>query len=198
MAMIKLLALLAVPAAYFGLLVFGPYYDRLDIQLTLMAILFGANTLRNGWCGSWRTLGMVLPFVLSLLLFGLLFDWLGLMGRTDWTQDSLIKAVVFPNSFLTVKLALESITFRDILSLPGHGHGKRNVILIKAVMDKCIPLLHRYRYFMEISPHFDHKRGKKILRLCAVIIALYISIYRQTENTQQLFDHRTHCLRSKK
>jgi hypothetical protein len=42
----------------------------------------------------------------------------GAFGRTDWLHDSLLKALVFPNSFLAVKLGLESITFRDIVRLP--------------------------------------------------------------------------------
>ena len=116
----------------------------------------------------------------------------------DLAHDSLIKALVFPNSFLAVKLGLEAITFRDIVHLPLGAGGRRNAIVVKAVMEKCAPLLHRYRFFMDLSPHFDGRRFQGFQRLCAVIVAAYISIYGQAEKTQALFDHRTRYLRKEK
>jgi len=117
------------------------------------------------------------------------------MGRTDWMHDSLVKALVFPNSFLAVKLGLEAITFRDLVHLPLGAATRRNAIVLKAVMEKCTPLLHRYRFFMDLTPHFDGRRWSRFLRLCAVIVAAYISIYQQAEKTQALFDHRTRYVR---
>jgi hypothetical protein len=74
---------------------------------------------------------------------------------------------------------------------------RRNAIVLKAVMEKCTPLLHRYRFFMDLTPHFDGRRWSRFQRLCAVIVAAYISIYEQAEKTQALFDHRTSYLRKK-
>lgn len=196
MAGLKVLSVFGLLTAFFGLFVFGPWYGRVELQAALLILFLAAAARRSGLRGALRALLFVLPFVLSLLAFGAVFQWVELLGRTDWLHDSLLKALVFPNSFLAVKLGLESITFRDIVRLPLKPGLRRSAIILKAVMEKCTPLLHRYRFFMDLSPHFDGRRGGRLLRLCAVIVAAYISIYRQTENTQELYDHRTRYLRN--
>ncbi|GAB6112027.1 hypothetical protein [Desulfomicrobium escambiense] len=195
MAGLKVLTIFGLLTAFFGLFVFGPWYGRMELQAALLAILLTAAAWRGGLRSAGRSILFVLPFVLSLLAFGAAFQWAGLMGRTDWLSDSLLKALVFPNSFLIVKLGLESITFRDILGLPLRPGARRNAIVLKAVMEKCTPLLHRYRFFMDLTPHFAGRRSGRFLRLCGVIVAAYISIYQQTEKTLELFDHRTRHLR---
>lgn len=200
MAGLKVLTIFGLQTAFFGLFVFGPWYGRMELQAALLAALLAASASRGGLRAAWRALLFVLPFVLSLLAFGLAFQWAGLMGRTDWLHDSLLKALVFPNSFLAVKLGLESITFRDIVRLPLKQGLRRSAIVLKAVMEKCTPLLHRYRFFMDLTPHFgtaggDRSLRRSFLRLCGAIVATYISIYQQTEKTQELFDHRTRYMR---
>ncbi|KAF5060811.1 hypothetical protein DSECCO2_321790 [anaerobic digester metagenome] len=195
MAGLKVATIIGLLAAFFGVFVFGPWYGTMELQAALLAVLLAAAALRGGLRSAWRSILFVLPFVLSLLAFGLVFQWLGLMGRADWLHDSLLKALVFPNSFLIVKLGLESITFRDIMGLPLRPGARRNAIVLKAVMEKCTPLLHRYRFFMDLTPHFSGRRSGRFLRLCGVIVAAYISIYQQTEKTLELFDHRTRHLR---
>jgi hypothetical protein len=195
MAMLKVSAIFGALGLYFWLFVFGAGYARMDLQAALLILFLAGNTWRSGFRSSVQSLWFILPFVLSLLLFGAVFQWLGLMGRTDWIHDSLIKALVFPNSFLAVKLGLESITFRDIVRLPLSERGRRSAIVLKAVMEKCTPLLHRYRFFMDLTPHFHGRRFSRFQRLCGVIVAAYISIYGQAENTQRLLEHRIHYLR---
>lgn len=193
--MLKVSAIFGALGLYFGFFVFGTLYARLDVQAALLLLFLAANTWRSGFRGSAQALWFILPFVLSLVLFGALFQWVGLLGRTDWLHDSFIKALVFPNSFLAVKLGLESITFRDIVRLPLSEGWRRSAIVLKAVMEKCTPLLHRYRFFMELTPHFNGLRFSRFQRLCGVIVAAYISIYGQADNTQRLLDHRLHFLR---
>lgn len=193
--MVKISAIFFFLAAYFGLLVFGPWYAHIPAQTALLVFFLSFGAWRHGLKNVLRTLWIVVPFVLSLLLFGGIFQWLELMGRTDWMYDSLIKSLVFPNSFLAVKLGLESITFRDLVRLPLRPHARRVVIVIKAVMEKSSPVLKRYRFFMGLSPHFQNRRMGRFLRICAVMVAAYISIYRQTEQTKILYDHRRRHLR---
>jgi hypothetical protein len=198
MAGLKFLSIFGLLGAYFWFFVFGAGYARMDFQGVLLLLFLAASVWRNGLRGTAQAMWFVLPFVLSLLFFGAVFQWAELMGRTDWMHDSLMKALVFPNSFLAVKLGLEAITFRDIVHLPLGAGARRNAIVLKAVMEKCTPLLHRYRFFMDLTPHFDGRRWSRFLRLCAVIVAAYISIYQQAEKTQALFDHRTKYLRKEK
>lgn len=193
--MVKILVTLLLLGAYFGLFVFGTWYGHIPAQGALLLLFLSADAWRSGLKSVPRTLRTVLPFVLALLIFGGIFQWTELMGRTDWLHDSLIKSLVFPNSFLAVKLALSGITFRDLAGLPLPPRVRRTVIVIKAVMDKSAPVLERYRFFMSLSPHFQHRRMKRFLNICAVMVAAYISIYRQTEQTMLLYDHRRRHLR---
>ena len=195
MATLKLLSIFGLLGAYFRFFVFGAGYEQVDLQVGLLLAFLAVSVWRSGLRGTMQAMWFILPFVLSLILFGAIFQWVNLMGRTDWIYDSLIKALVFPNSFLAVKLGLEAITFRDLVHLPLGAGGRRNAIVLKAVMEKCTPLLHRYRFFMDLTPHFDGRRLPRFQRLCAVIVAAYISIYGQAEKTQALFDHRTRYLR---
>ncbi|MDY0227107.1 MAG: hypothetical protein RBR38_09790 [Desulfomicrobium apsheronum] len=198
MATLKLLAIFGLLGAYFRFFVFGAGYEQVDLQAGLLLAFLAVSVWRNGLKGTMQAVWFILPFVMSLILFGAIFQWAELLGRNDWIHDSLIKAVVFPNSFLAVKIGLEAITFRDLVHLPLGAGGRRNAIVLKAVMEKCTPLLHRYRFFMDLTPHFDGRRWSRFQRLCAVIVAAYISIYDQAEKTQALFDHRTRYLRKEK
>jgi len=136
----KVSALCGLIVLYFGLLVFGPWYTHAPLQAVILAILIAASLIRHGTRDTLRSLGMILPFVLCLLVFGAVFQWLHLLDRTDWLTDSLLKAVVFPNSFLVVKLCLESITVHDLARLPLNPGTHRVVFVLKAVMEKCRPL----------------------------------------------------------
>ncbi len=195
MVICKVLLLLFLPAVYFGLFVFGPWYDSLLVQASLTAIFLLTHLLRHGAAATKEVLGFLLPFIASLFVFGLFFHWLRFMGRTDWLLDSAIKTLVFPGSFLAVKLALAEITFSDIMRLPLRKTTRRSIIVFRAVMEKCAPLLRRYRFFMSITPHFKTKRWNTLLKFCGALIAAYISIYQQAEETGALFDHRLNFLR---
>ncbi len=197
MVMGKVLGLLILILAYFAWFVFGPWYDHLSLQGIVFTTLVVSSLIRHGWSGTLRSLWIIFPFVLTLIFFGIIFDWFQLMGRSDWLNDSLVKAVVFPNSFLVTKLCLESISFRDLIALPVSQKTRRSMIILKAVMGKCTPLLFRFRFFMSLSPHFHNQRWPQFWRLCAVVMALYISIYRQAEQTRDLYDHRQTFLREK-
>lgn len=193
----KILGLLTLILIYFTLFVFGPWYDHLSLQGLILATLIGSSLIRHGWDDTLRSLWIIFPFVLTLIFFGIIFDWFQLMNRSDWLWDSLVKAIVFPNSFLVTKLCLESISFQDLLNLPVNQRTQRMMIILKAVLGKCTPLLFRFRYFMSLSPHFQKQRWPQFWRLCAVVMALYISIYAQTEQTRDLYDHRQAFLRKK-
>ncbi len=197
MVMCKVTLLLVLPIVYFGLFVFGPWYNSLPVQAVLTTLLLLLHLLRHGVTATKEALGFLVPFIASLFLFGLFFHWLQLMGKTDWLIDSAIKTLVFPGSFFCVKLALAEISFNDIMRLPLKTGTRRNIIVFKAVMGKSAPLLRRYRFFMNITPHFKTKRWSTLLKLCGVLIAAYISIYQETEKTSALLDHRAAFLSPK-
>lgn len=197
MVILKIIVLAACVAAYFGFMVFGPGYHMLGLQGALLILFALLNTVQKNMADTRAIVAFCLPFVASLLAFGLFFDWFALMGRQNWLADSLIKALVFPNSLLTVKLAAGSITYKDVLTFPLPSALRRNIIITKAVMEKCSALLPRHRFFMDMTPHFAHLSPirRKCSAVCGTIIAAYISIYRETEKTQDLFDQRSRYLR---
>ena len=195
MVVAKISSLFLALGLYFWLFVFGPWYAHLPAQGILLAILIITHLARLGWCSTRQALGFVLPFVLSLLIFGALFQWLGFLGRTDWIMDSVIKTLVFPNSFFAVKLILQAITFGDILLLPLPQKIKFPCIILKAVLEKGSPLLQRYYFFMNISPHFRDWRFAKLRCLAGLIVAAYVGLYRETEKIQILLTHRISTLR---
>lgn len=194
----KLGTLFLALGLYFGLLVFGPWYAHLPVQGGLALILLTIHLVLRGWRATRAALGFVLPFVLSLFIFGAIFQWLTLLGRTDWVMDSLIKILVFPNSFFAVKLALGAITFHDILRLPLPDKFKTSCIVLKAILEKGSPLLTRYRFFMDLAPHFRGWRFARLRNLAGIIVAAYIGLYREAEKTQLLLTHRISSIRRRR
>ncbi len=86
MAGLKVLSVFGLLTAFFGLFVFGPWYGRVELQAALLVLFLAATARRSGLRGAMRALLFVLPFVLSLLAFGAVFQWVELLAaRTGCT-----------------------------------------------------------------------------------------------------------------
>lgn len=79
MVVLKVASIFAGIGFFFGFFVFGPGYDAVAAQCVLLFTLFAANTWRNGWASTRSVCATLIPFVLSLVAFGLLFT-----GYTCW------------------------------------------------------------------------------------------------------------------
>jgi hypothetical protein len=188
----KVMALALMVAAYFAAGVFGPWYDHLPFQATVLVML-GALRLRSGgMAGLWADVRFLVPFVGMLVLMGLILDAVGLAGRTDWTLDSLRKALVFPNSFWSVQQAALAITLRDLAALPLPRRWRRLVVVSHALLHKSRPTLERLWWMTTHDPHLASgnwitRHGR---RLMVLLVAALTAIYQQTETTMRVYDAR--------
>ena len=196
MVIFKLVVLFIIMILFFWLFVFGPLYDIPAIQLGVLISVIGWNTLRYSLRKTMSLLKFCFPFVLSLLVFGLIFHYTQLLGRTDWLQDTLVKCMVFPSSLIFIKLLVSYITYLDILNLPISMKWRVDLITLKSAFQKGGQILRRFSWYL--NTYSSLKSGKKIkyqmTKFACLIIALYLYLYEEIENSGRLLKNRYHHL----
>jgi hypothetical protein len=193
----KITALFSSIILFFWLFVFGPWYEAATLQAVLLCVLLIWNTRKFSRTDTIAAIKFLGPFVSMLFLFGVIFQFFELMGRTDWIRDSLIKGLVFPNSFLFLKIILSYITYRDLILFPMPAALRTNMIIIKAAMAKGGYALRRFKQDIEDSPHFH---GKKTIRIRlqmygSLIIAAYMFLYYEIETITLVLENKQRHLR---
>jgi hypothetical protein len=188
----KVMLLVLTVAAYFAVGVFGPWYDHLAFQAAILALLAALRLRSGGWAGLRADVRFLIPFVGMLVLMGLILDALGTGGRSDWTLDSLRKALVFPNSFWSVQLAAAAVRLRDLVALPLPKRWQRLLIISHALFHKSRPTLERLWWLTSHDPHLTqggwvHRHGQ---RLVVLLVAALAAMYQQTETTMRVYDAR--------
>lgn len=178
--------------SFFWLFVFGPYYDHISVQLAVFVVVMAWNTQRFSFKETASSLKFCFPFVLSLLIFGLIFQLMRLFGRTDWLQDTLIKCLVFPSSLFFLKILLTYITYLDILNLPISMKKRINLITMKSAFQKGEKILRRFSWYLNTYSSLQSegriKSGFK--KYACLIIALYLYLYEEIENSNRLLNNR--------
>ena len=178
--------------SFFWLFVFGPYYDNIAVQLAVFIAVMGWNTVRFSFKETASSLKFCLPFVLSLLAFGLIFHMMRLFGRADWLQDTLIKCLVFPSSLFFLKILLTYITYLDILNLPISMKKRISLITMKSAFQKGEKILRRFTWYLNTYSSLQSggriKSGLK--KYACLIIALYLYLYEEIENSNRLLKNR--------
>lgn len=196
MVIIKLVVLFMIMILFFWLFVFGPLYDIPAIQLGVLISVIGWNTLRYSLRKTLSLLKFCFPFVLSLLVFGLIFHYTRLLGRTDWLQDTLVKCMVFPSSLIFIKLLVSYITYLDILNLPISMKWRVDLITMKSAFQKGGQILRRFSWYL--NTYSSLKSGTKVkyqmTKFACLIIALYLYLYEEIENSGRLLKNRYHHL----
>jgi len=192
MTMLKFGAVLALIGLFFWLFVFGPFYASLSIQLAVFIIIMGWHLARFSLRETISVLKFCLPFVLSLFVFGLIFHLMRLFGRSDWLQDTLIKCLIFPSSLVFLKVMLATITYLDILNLPISMKNRIGLITMKSAFQKGEKILRRFSWYLgTYSGLQTHGRIRTLLRKYAcLIIALYLYLYEEIENSNRLLKNR--------
>jgi hypothetical protein len=189
---LKLGTIFIIILSFFGLFVFGPFYDNMAIQLAVFMVVMGWNMLRFSLRETISLLKFCLPFVLSLFVFGLIFHFMRLFGRTDWLQDTLIKCLVFPSSLVFLKIILTYITYLDILNLPISMKKRIGLITMKSAFQKGEKMLRRFSWYL--NTYSDLQSGNRIKselkKYACLIIALYLYLYEEIENSNRLLKNR--------
>jgi hypothetical protein len=190
--LLKLGILFIIIISFFWLFVFGPFYDSIAIQLAVFAIVMGWNVLRFSLRDTISLLKFCLPFVLSLLVFGLIFHFMQLFGRTDWLEDTLIKCFIFPSSLVFLKILLTYITYLDILNLPISMEKRIGLITMKSAFQKGEKILRRFSWYL--NTYSDLRSGGRIKsalqKYACLIIALYLYLYEEIENSNRLLKNK--------
>ena len=192
MTVVKLTAVLILIGAFFWLFVFGPFYDHMAIQVAVFIFVMVGHSIRFSLRDTIAVLKFCLPFVMSLLVFGLIFHFTRLFGRTDWLQDTLIKCLVFPSSLVFLKLMLAAITYLDILNLPISMQKRIHLITMKSAFQKGEKILRRFSWYLNSYSELQSSgRITSTLRKYAcLIIALYLYLYEEIENSNRLLKNR--------
>ena len=189
---LKLGIIFIIIISFFWLFVFGPFYDSIVIQLVVFTVVMGWNVLRFSFQEAISLLKFCLPFVLSLFVFGLIFHFMQLFGRTDWLEDTLIKCFVFPSSLVFLKILLTYITYLDILNLPISMDKRIGLITMKSAFQKGEKILRRFSWYL--NTYSDLQSGNKIKsqlqKYASLIIALYLYLYEEIENSNRLLKNR--------
>ena len=177
---------------FFGLFVFGPFYDDLNVQAVLLALIILWNALKTSWSQTWSLLKSVFVFLISLLAFGLFFQLVHLQGRSDWLYDTIVKCLVFPNSLLFLRTMLGYVTYLDILSWPLSLEKRFYLITYKAAFDKGGHALERFRWYLDGYPYLAQSSGfkRQLGKYASLIVSLYLYLYEETENARLLLDNR--------
>ena len=192
LVILKLGTIFIIIFAFFWLFVFGPFYDNIVIQLAVFMVVMGWNVLRFSFQETLSLLKFCFPFVMSLFVFGLIFHIMKLFGRTDWLQDSLIKCLVFPSSLIFLKILLTYITYLDILNLPISMKKRIGLITMKSAFQKGEKILRRFSWYL--NTYSDLQSGNRIKsqlkKYACLIIALYLYLYEEIENSNRLLKNR--------
>lgn len=199
MATLKLVIITALTIAFFWLLVFGPFYDRVAVQTAVLAGVAVWNTARFSWRATLALLKFCLPFVASLLVFGIFFHFMRLQGRDDWLSDTLIKCLVFPSSLIYIKILLSYVTYLDILQLPISMKRRVDLISMKSAFQRGGIMLRRFSWYLGTYTGFetDRRLKNRMTRFACLIIALYLYLYEEIENSGRLLQNRYRHLKGK-
>ena len=190
----KLGVIFIIILSFFWLFVFGPFYDNIAIQLAVFIVVIGWNALRFSLQETISLLKFCFPFVLSLFVFGLIFHYIQLLGRTDWLQDTFIKCLVFPSSLIFLKILLTYITYLDILNLPISMKKRIGLITMKSAFQKGEKIMRRFSWYLNTYSDLqsDNRIKSELKKYACLIIALYLYLYEEIENSNRLLKNRYH------
>ena len=190
--MVKLGTVLVLICSFFWLFVFGPYYDNIAIQLAVFGFVMGWHIIRFSFRETISLLKFCFPFVLSLFVFGLIFHFTRLFGRVDWLQDTLIKCLVFPSSLIFLKIMLATITYLDILNLPISMQKRIGLITMKSAFQKGEKILRRFSWYLNTYSGLQStgRIRSELKKYACLIIALYLYLYEEIENSNRLLKNR--------
>ena len=192
MVIAKLGIIFLLAISFFWLFVFGPFYDQLAVQLIVLLAVIGWNTIRFSLRETISLLKFCMPFVLTLFIFGLIFHFTRLLGREDWLQDTFIKCSVFPSSLIFLKILLTYITYLDILNLPISMKKRVDLITMKSAFQKGGKILRRFSWYLKTYSYLrsDRRFKYQLMKYACLIIALYLYLYEEIENSNRLLKNR--------
>ena len=192
MTIFKIGGIFGLAMVFFWLFVFGPYYDHVAVQLGVLACVLVWNTYRFSAKETLNLLKFCLPFILCLFVFGLIFHAVRLLGRQDWLADTLIKCMIFPSSLMFLQILLSYITYLDILGLPLSIKRRIDLITMKSAFQKGSKILGRLAWYLNTYSGLKsgHRFRYELTKYACLVIALYLYLYEEIENSNRLLKNR--------
>lgn len=174
-------------------------YDSLLLQVAGLLVVLAINAIKESIAATWQLLKILLPFTVTLFLFGLLFQVIHLQGRDDWLYDSLIKVVFFPASFTFTKLAISFFTYRDILGLPLKMQVKREIIFMQTFFRKAYQVIPRMEFYAGLHPGIQTRRGlrRSFVVFCSFPLSLYLYLMEEGQILRDYYQNRINILEDK-
>ena len=187
----KLCFLVSIVIAFFIITGFI-FYDNLILHLSILTIVIILHSLRFSISESWKMILLLLPFTITIFIFGLFFQLINLQGRTDWLYDSLIKVIYFPASFLFTKWMISLFSYQDILGLPLSNELKSDIIFLQVFIKKAFLIMPRLEFYTRMHPLIQNKRGirRNFLILCAFPLSLYIYLIDEGSTIRHIYLNR--------
>ena len=197
MTVLKLITLALMTGWFFALFVFGPLYAHVPAQAAALAAVLLWSVLRFGRRATISLVTFCLPFVACLLAFGLIFHFTRLLGRQDWLQDTFVKCLVFPSSLTFLKIMLSYVTYLDILRLPLSMNRRIDLITVKSAFQKGSGALKRFSWYLGTYSGLktQHRFRYAMTKYACLIIAMYLYLYQEIENSNRLLKNRYRHLR---
>jgi len=192
--MLKLIKLISLIFAVIGFFIITGFifYDNLTLHLTIFIIILIMHSLRCSISESWQMIKLLLPFTITIFIFGLIFQLVHLQGRNDWLYDSLIKVIYFPASFLFTKWMISLFSYQDILGLPLSNELKSDIIFLQVFIKKAFLIMPRLEFYTRMHPLIQNKRGirRNFLILCAFPLSLYIYLIDEGSTIRHIYLNR--------
>jgi hypothetical protein len=196
--LLKLVLLVLVIAGFF--LVTGyVYYDLIYLHLIILGVIIVLHILRFDLASTGQMILVLLPFTVTIFIFGVIFQIINLMGRSDWLHDSLIKVLYFPASFLFTKLIISLFTYEDVLDLPLRSGLKSDIIFVQVFVKKAFRIMPRLEFHIRIHPLIQGKKGilRTFLIFCTFPLSLYIYLIDEGTILRQIYLSRLKHLEEK-
>ena len=189
--LLKLFCLIVIIITFFALTGFV-FYDQLQLHLAILVIVLVLHSWRFSLRNSWQMILILLPFTVTIFLFGAFFQIIRLMGRSDWLYDSLIKVIYFPASFLFTKLIISLFTYQDVLDLPLKNDLKTDIIFLQVFIKKAFNIMPRLDFHIRMHPLMQTKKGlsKNFFILCTFPLSLYIFLIDEGSIVRQIYLNR--------
>lgn len=192
--MIKLAKLILLIAVLITFFIFTGYiyYQQIYLHLALFALILILNSIRYSFISSAKLLLILLPFTITLFIFGIFFQLIKLQGRSDWLYDSLIKIIYFPTSFMFTRYIISLFSYHDILQLPIKAELKSDIIFLQIFIKKAFSIMPRLEFHLKNHPLMQYRSSffNKFLLLCAFPLSLYFFLIQEGYEIRKIYFNR--------
>ncbi len=207
-AMIKLCVIILLILAFFVWFCIV-WADNTAVQLLFLGGAWIAAWLRIGLLGLWHQMRLMLPLMLTLVVVYMLFGLVGfglppglepgIHPLQYWFVFGAVRAVLFLNTLLWVRILFSFVAMDDIESLPLSLHRKKGLLLGRILYRLAMETVDNAGFYQRLIPSNQQRRTKlrkKIKNKLAIVLCLLFVVLIEAKTHGELIDNRLrHCNR---